>query len=69
MKQAILLAVLISAAAFAKAQSPPTSTGLNVYSYNEDNTIGQLENGQNGIMPTTLAIGITETTSRVPQTN
>jgi acetyl esterase/lipase len=47
----------------------PTSTGFNIHSYNKDGTIGPLENGANGIVPTALAIGLTETTSSVPEAN
>jgi acetyl esterase/lipase len=45
----------------------PTSTGFNIHSYNKDNTIGPLENGENGIVPTALAIGLRESTDRLPQ--
>jgi pimeloyl-ACP methyl ester carboxylesterase len=34
----------------------PTSTGFNIHSYYPNNTPGVLENGENGIMPTALAI-------------
>jgi acetyl esterase/lipase len=45
----------------------PTSTGFNIHSYNPDNTEGVLENGENGIVPTALAIGLTESTSNEPE--
>src|SRR5215472_841585 len=45
----------------------PTSTGFNIHSYNSDNTEGVLENGENGIVPTALAIGLRESTARVPE--
>ena len=45
----------------------PTSTGFNIRSYNSDNTPGVLENGENGIVPTALAIGLRESTARVPE--
>ena len=45
----------------------PTSTGFNIHSYNPDNTRGVLENGENGIVETALAIGLTESTARVPE--
>ena len=45
----------------------PTSTGFNIHSYNPDNTQGPLENGANGIVPTALAIGLTESTANVPE--
>jgi len=45
----------------------PTSTGFNIHSYLPDNTPGVLENGENGIVPTALAIGLTESTSREPE--
>jgi pimeloyl-ACP methyl ester carboxylesterase len=45
----------------------PTSTGFNIHSYNSDNTEGPLENGENGIVPTALAIGLRESTARVPE--
>jgi len=41
----------------------PTSTGFNIHSYLPNNTLGVLENGENGIVPTALAIGLTESTS------
>ena len=47
----------------------PTSTGFNIRSYLPDNTPGVLENGENGIVPTALAIGLTESTSSVPEAN
>jgi pimeloyl-ACP methyl ester carboxylesterase len=47
----------------------PTSTGFNIHSYLPDNTPGVLENGENGIVPTALAIGLTESTSNVPEAN
>ena len=45
----------------------PTSTGYNIYSYLPDNTPAVLENGENGIVPTALAIGLRESTARVPE--
>jgi hypothetical protein len=45
----------------------PTSTGFNIHSYLPDNTPGVLENGENGIMPTALAIGLRESTAREPE--
>jgi hypothetical protein len=45
----------------------PTSTGFNIHSYLPNNTPGVLENGENGIVPTALAIGLTESTSNEPE--
>ncbi len=45
----------------------PTSTGYNIRSYLPDNTPGVLENGENGVMPRALAIGLTESTAREPE--
>ena len=45
----------------------PTSTGFNIHSYNLDNTEGVLENGENGIMPRALAIGLRESNAREPE--
>jgi len=45
----------------------PTSTGFNIYSYNRDNSRGPLENGENGIVETALAIGLRESNARVPE--
>ena len=45
----------------------PTSTGFNIHSYNPDNTPGVLENGENGIVPTALAIGLRKSNARVPE--
>ncbi len=45
----------------------PTSTGFNIRSYLPNNTPGVLENGENGIVPTALAIGLTESTANVPE--
>ena len=45
----------------------PTSSGFNIHSYNLDNTEGVLENGENGIVPTALAIGLRESNARVPE--
>ena len=45
----------------------PTSTGFNIRSYLPDNTPGVLENGENGIVPTALAIGLRESTAREPE--
>jgi acetyl esterase/lipase len=47
----------------------PTSTGFNIHSYLPDNAEGPLENGQNGIVPTARAIGLTESTASVPEAN
>jgi len=47
----------------------PTSTGFNIRSYLPDNTPGVLENGENGIVPTALAIGLTQSTASVPEAN
>ena len=45
----------------------PTSTGYNIYSYTPNNTPIVLENGENGILPTALEIGLRESPARVPQ--
>jgi hypothetical protein len=45
----------------------PTSTGFNIRSFLPNNTPGVLENGENGIVPTALAIGLTESTSNEPE--
>ena len=45
----------------------PTSTGFNIYSYKPNNRRGVLENGENGIVETALAIGLTESTATVPE--
>ena len=45
----------------------PTSTGFNIHSYYPDNTEGVLENGENGIVPTALAIGLRKSTAGVPE--
>ena len=45
----------------------PTSTGFNIHSYLLNNTPGPLENGENGIVPTALAIGLSESTASVPE--
>ena len=45
----------------------PTSTGFNIRSYLSNNTPGVLENGENGIMPTALAIGSRESNAREPE--
>jgi len=45
----------------------PTSTGFNIHSYLPNNTPGVLENGENGIVPTALAIGLIESTASVPE--
>jgi pimeloyl-ACP methyl ester carboxylesterase len=47
----------------------PTSTGFSIHSYNKDGTIGPLENGENGIVPMALAIGLRKSTATVPQAN
>jgi hypothetical protein len=46
----------------------PTSTGFSIHSYNKDNTENVLENGENGIIPTALALGLRESYSRLPET-
>ena len=45
----------------------PTSTGFNIHSYYLNNTQGPLENGENGIVPRALAIGLRESTASVPE--
>jgi acetyl esterase/lipase len=45
----------------------PTSTGFDIHSYTLNNRPGPLENGENGIVPTALAIGLTELTGGVPE--
>ena len=45
----------------------PTSTGFNIHSYTPDNTEGPLENGENGIVPTALAIGLRRSNAREPE--
>src|SRR5262249_6891099 len=45
----------------------PTSTGFNIYSYKPNNRRGVLENGENGIVPAALAIGLKESTTRTPE--
>ena len=45
----------------------PTSTGFNIHSYYPNNTEGVLENGENGIVPTALAIGLRQSSARVPE--
>jgi hypothetical protein len=45
----------------------PTSTGFNIHSYNPDGTEGVLENGENGIVPTALSLGLRESTADVPE--
>ena len=45
----------------------PTSTGFNIHSYTSDGTQGVLENGENGIVPTALAIGLRESNAREPE--
>jgi acetyl esterase/lipase len=45
----------------------PTSTGFSIHSYNKDGTIGPLENGKNGIVPTARAIDLRRSTAAVPQ--
>ena len=45
----------------------PTSTGFNIHSYYPNNTEGVLENGENGVVPRALAIGLTESTATVPE--
>jgi len=46
----------------------PTSTGFSIHSYNKDNTENVLENGENGIIPTALALGLRESYARLPET-
>ncbi len=45
----------------------PTATGFNIRSYRPNNMPGVLENGENGIVPTALAIGLRESTATVPE--
>ena len=45
----------------------PTSTGFNIHSYYPNNTEGVLENGENGIVPTALAIGLRQSSASVPE--
>ena len=45
----------------------PTSTGFNIHSYNPDGTEGVIENGENGIVPTALSLGLRESTVDVPE--
>lgn len=45
----------------------PTSTGLNINSYNDDGTIGPLENGANGMVPKLILGGYTESVSSMPE--
>lgn len=45
----------------------PTSTGFDIHSYDPDNSEGVLENGENGIVPTALAIGLRESATREPE--
>ena len=45
----------------------PTSTGFNIHSYNPNNRQGVLENGENGIVETAIAIGLRESTASVPE--
>jgi FG-GAP-like repeat len=47
----------------------PTATGFSIHSYLPDNMPGVLENGENGIVPTASAIGLTESTSTEPEVN
>jgi hypothetical protein len=47
----------------------PTSTGFNIFSYRPNSRPDVLENGANGIVPTALAVGLTETTATVPEAN
>ena len=47
----------------------PTSNGFNIRSYLPNNRPGVLENGENGIVPTALAIGLRESTASVPEAN
>ncbi len=45
----------------------PTSTGFSIYSYNRDNTPNVMEKADYGIVPTALAIGLIETSARLPE--
>jgi acetyl esterase/lipase len=45
----------------------PTSVGFDIHSYNSNNSEGILENGENGIVPTALAIGLRESSAREPE--
>jgi acetyl esterase/lipase len=45
----------------------PTSTGYDIPSYNPDGIASVLENGENGIIPTALAMGLRESTATVPE--
>src|SRR4029077_6318740 len=45
----------------------PTSTGFDIHSYNPNSRRGPLENGENGIVETALAIGLRESTASVPE--
>ena len=45
----------------------PTSTGFDIHSYNPNSRRGPLENGENGIVPRALAIGLRESTASVPE--
>jgi acetyl esterase/lipase len=45
----------------------PTSTGYSIHSYSPNNIEGVLENGQNGFVPTALALGLRESTATVPE--
>ena len=45
----------------------PTSTGYSVFSYNRNSTENVLENGENGIVPKALAIGLRESIATVPE--
>jgi acetyl esterase/lipase len=45
----------------------PTSTGFSIHSYNPNNRQGVLENGVNGIVPTALAVGLSESNAPVPE--
>jgi acetyl esterase/lipase len=47
----------------------PTSTGFSIFSYRPNNRRCVLENGINGIVPTALAAGLTESTAPVPEVN
>src|SRR5213076_2991021 len=40
---------------------------FNIHSYYPNNTEGVLENGENGIVPTALAIGLRQSSARVPE--
>ncbi len=47
----------------------PTATGFSIRSYLPNNMPGVLENGENGVVPTALAVGLKESTARTPEAN